>query len=87
MNIRSGQRVEVSKYSLNEAKRHYDLVPDGEATFCDWGVSFEEFESGPGNYSTAIIVRDNGKVENLSVEMIKFIDETLFAKDTAYDKI
>lgn len=80
MNIRAGQRVEVSKYCLQPGDNYNSLIHDGLATFQAWGMSFEEFETGAGNYSTAIIVRDDGSVENPSVEMIKFINEVFNAK-------
>lgn len=44
-----------------------------EATFHEFGVSYEEFESGPGNYSTAIIELPDGTVKNVPVEDIEFI--------------
>ena len=61
------RRVKFFKYSNGE------LILDGEANFHAWGVDFEEFESGPVNYSTAIIEFDNGVVKNTPVEQIEFI--------------
>jgi len=49
-------------------------VGDGEALFHTWGTKYEEFETGPGNYSTAIIERSDGTVENVEVELIRFLD-------------
>ena len=48
----------------------------GEATFVQFGVDYEELESGPGNFSTAIIELDNGEVKNIPAAMIKFIVDT-----------
>ena len=47
---------------------------DGHAMFHEWGCDYDEFESGPGNYSTAIIERDDGTVENVPADLIQFIN-------------
>ena len=52
-----------------------ELVGQGE--FIQYGVDFEEFESGPGNYVTALVLMADGTVENVSVTNIKFITEQL----------
>ncbi len=44
----------------------------GEAIFHQFGVDYEEFESGPGNFSTAIIELPDGTVKNVPVENIEF---------------
>ena len=44
-----------------------------EAIFHQFGVAYEEFENGPGNYSTAIVEYDDGSVGNVPVELIEFI--------------
>jgi hypothetical protein len=49
------------------------LVCKGEALFHQWGVDYEEFETGPGNYSTAIIELPNGVVKNIPADQIEFI--------------
>ena len=41
---------------------------DGERTFGvfqTWGNAYEEFETGPGNYTVAIILADSGNVREL----------------------
>jgi hypothetical protein len=52
----------------------YHKIIDKPGLFHKWGVDFEEFESGPGNYSTAIIEMEDGTIENIRADMIKFID-------------
>lgn len=42
--------------------------------FHQWGCNYEEFESGAGNYSVAIVELPNGKVIMPSVDCIEFID-------------
>lgn len=51
----------------------FDKVLKGAAVFHQFGVDYEEFETGPGNYSTAIIELPGGIVKNIPVELIKFI--------------
>ena len=51
----------------------YVLEPQGEAVFHQFGVGYEEFESGPGNFTTAIVGWPDGRVESAPVEHIKFI--------------
>ena len=49
-------------------------VDAGEALFHQFGVAYEEFENGPGNFSTAIIEFPDGHVESICVEMIRFLE-------------
>lgn len=44
----------------------------GEGIFHTWGVDFEEFESGPGNFSTAIVEMPEGTILNWRADMIRF---------------
>ena len=41
--------------------------------FHGWGVDYEEFETGPGNFSTAIVELADGSVENVYVTCIQFL--------------
>ena len=43
--------------------------------FHQFGVDYEEFDSGPGNYTTAIVEMPDGTVKNVPVENIKFLDK------------
>lgn len=43
------------------------------ATFHQFGCSYEESGYGFGNYSTAIVEKEDGKILNPAVERIKFI--------------
>lgn len=47
----------------------------GEALFHGFGVDYEEFESGPGNFSTAIVEWPDGKVEMVRADKIRFVQE------------
>ena len=41
--------------------------------FHQWGVAFEEFETGPGNYSIAIIEDSEGNVYEVFPSDVKFL--------------
>ena len=64
------RRVEYYKNVLEKDFK----VKEGEAKFHQFGCNFEEFESGAGNFSTAIIELEDGTVKNIPVELIKFLD-------------
>ena len=49
-----------------------EKVEKCEGTFHEFGVAYEEFESGAGNYSIAIVELKNGEIINPPVEMIRF---------------
>ena len=39
-----------------------------------WGSAYEQFESGPGNYTTAIIELPGGRIVTSSPEDVHFLD-------------
>ncbi len=43
--------------------------------FHKWGNAFEEFESGPGNYTVAIVELPDGTIEEVLPSNVKFIKE------------
>lgn len=49
-----------------------DFVYDG--LFHCWGVEYEEFEAGPGNYSVALVELPNGEIKTVLPSNLKFID-------------
>jgi hypothetical protein len=44
----------------------------GKGLFLQWGVEYEEFENGPGNYTVAIVELPDGSVESFMPNCIKF---------------
>lgn len=65
---------ENGKYLTNEQGHHYsNKIETGFGLFHQWGCDYEEFESGPGNYSTAIVEMEDGTVRNVPCDMIQFI--------------
>ena len=69
------RKVNWFKWEQVAGEAKYGKVPKGTAIFHQFGVDYEEFESGPGNFSTAIIELDDGTVKNVPVRNIAFIDE------------
>jgi len=57
-----------------EARRNIK-VEAGKAKFHQFGVGYEEFEGGPGNYSTAIIETKDGHVLCVPADYIRFVQE------------
>lgn len=45
----------------------------GEAVFHQFGVDYEEFDNGPGNFSTAIVEWPDGKVDGVPLAFVRFI--------------
>ncbi len=45
-----------------------------EGLFHQWGNSYEEFESGAGNYSVALVELPDGTIAEVLPSNIKFID-------------
>ena len=58
-----------------DSHNRYSRVPKGEAIFHQFGVNYEEFETGPGNYTSAVIELPDGTIKNVPVEMITFIND------------
>lgn len=42
--------------------------------FHHWGINFMEFEAGPGNYTTALVEAENGKVYECAAGSVQFLD-------------
>lgn len=69
--------VKVSKYEkISEVPLKKGWVEQpGFAYFHCFGLDYEEFDSGPGTFSTAIIEWPNGQIENVPAHSIKFVKE------------
>ena len=46
------------------------------AMFHQFGINYVEFESGPGNHTTAIIEYEDGSLDNVPVELVQFVEPT-----------
>lgn len=81
----------VYKYYVSPQKGQDGKLKDGTGAFIfgtglfhQWGVGYEEFESGAGNFSVAIVEKENGEVIKVEVEHIMFLDRDIAptGKDT-----
>jgi len=53
---------------------HWKPTEPVAAKFHQFGSAYEEFESGPGNYSVAIVEMPDGTVQALALSDIRFLD-------------
>ena len=68
------RKAMVSEYKKVEGTRDSRLEEIGVAIFHQFGVDFEGFEQGIGNYSTAIVEWPNGKISNVRAERVRFLE-------------
>jgi hypothetical protein len=68
------RKVKVFQWERLEGEKQYAKVEKCHATFHQFGVDYEEFETGPGNYSTAIVEYADGQIDNVPVALIQFVD-------------
>ena len=66
------RKVVVYDWQRVEGKTCFEKVAIGSGVFHQFGVYYEEFETGPGNYSTAIVEMPDGTIQNVPVEMVVF---------------
>lgn len=69
------RKVIILDWKTVEGKKYSEKVEVGKGVFHGWGSDYEEFETGAGNYSTAIIEMQDGTIKNPHVEMIQFNDQ------------
>ena len=69
------RNVKVFKYQKTEGKSGFGKVFDCTAEFHEFGVDYEEFDSGAGNFSTAIVELPDGTIKNVPVELVQFEKE------------
>jgi hypothetical protein len=63
----------VPKTIEGSYRTQYVVEPCGEALFHQFGVGYEEFEAGPGNFTTAIVEWPDGRVESVPAEHVQFV--------------
>ncbi|MED7670218.1 hypothetical protein GXB78_23720 [Pseudomonas moraviensis subsp. stanleyae] len=66
--------VMTMKAVHDDRGRRTGLKDAAEGRFHGWGVEYEEFENGPGNYSVAIVEMADGKIQTLMPWAIRFLD-------------
>lgn len=68
---RIGKRVEVMKWGMAGGK--WRTAVDHEATFLSFGTDYEEFQNGCGMFTCAVLELDDGRVEMVRADLIKFL--------------
>lgn len=66
------RKVVVYEWHRAKGKAFSEKVAIGNGVFHKFGCDYEEFESGPGNYTTAIVEMPDGSVKNVPVDLIVF---------------
>ncbi|WP_024718049.1 hypothetical protein [Pseudomonas putida] len=66
--------VMTMKALHDDRGRRTGIEDAAEGKFHAWGVEYEEFESGPGNFSVAIVEMADGTVQTLMPWAIRFLD-------------
>jgi len=71
------RKVAILEYDITKKdnKGRFTKVEIAQGYFHQWGCDFEECDTGCGNYSTAIVEKDNGEVVNVPADMIKFLEQ------------
>lgn len=68
------RRVMVSEYRKQAPPHSWRMEEKGVAIFHTFGNGYAEFETGAGNFSTAIIEWPDGTVDNVPVQHVRFLD-------------
>ena len=66
--------VTVFEYYRPEGETIYQKRECGKGMFHQFGVSYEEFENSPGQFTTAIVELPTGEVITPDASMIRFDD-------------
>ena len=67
------RQVKVFQWVRPEGERSSVKVEKCFATFHQFGSDYEEFESGPGNFTVAIVEYADGQVDSVPVGLIQFV--------------
>lgn len=67
------RKAKIYEYKPKGTPARMIRVKTGVGLFHQWGVAYEEFETGAGNYSTAIMEMEDGTIKNVPAEDIEFI--------------
>jgi len=70
--MKEKRKVVVYEYQPVKNQTYSEKVFVGNGTFLQFGVDYEELQSGAGTYSTAIVEMPDGSVRNVPVENIVF---------------
>lgn len=68
------REIKVYRWEQNPPVKVFDSY----GLFHQIGCNFDEYETGPANYSTAVVEMPDGTMRNTDIEMIEFV-EPLYA--------
>lgn len=68
------RKVKYFEWKQTEITGQQTKVEVGEAFFHEFGVYHDEYETGAGNYTTAVIELPDGTIKSIYVELIQFIE-------------
>ena len=66
------RKVVVYEWKKEEGKPYSKKVRIGEGIFHQFGADYDEFETGPGNFTTAIVEMPDGEIKNIPVGLVVF---------------
>lgn len=77
------QKEDIKMNGLRKCKGRVNVCINGRwqmqefelGYFHQWGMNFEEFENGPGNYSVAIVELPDGRIVMPTANDIEFLDK------------
>lgn len=82
MNRHSLPEVKVFKNQFRKTEEkpfgEWVKIGDGTGWFHTWGCNYQEFEAGAGNFTVAIIEREDGTIEMTPADMIQFLNRNYF---------
>jgi len=67
--------VQVLEYKKDEKGKVFsvnDKIVVWEGLFHQWAADYEDFESGPGNHTSAIVEKEDGSIHLIYPTFIKF---------------
>lgn len=69
-------KIKISEFSwrTQEGTGCWEKEFTNEGVFHQWANAYEEFETGAGNYTVALIELENGEIESVLPMNIKFIN-------------
>lgn len=68
-----GDKVRITDREYSVETRQYVSRENREAIFLGWGVDYMEYDSGPGQYSAAILMLSDGSIEMKYAGDVRFI--------------
>jgi hypothetical protein len=67
------RKVNIYKYIVEPGETKHVRKLDGTGIFQQYGIDFEEFDSGPGNFTVAIVEMPDGSVRSVPLQLIIFV--------------